>query len=626
MKTRFFPLMLLAIVVLFSASCNKKTKRPDFNVIPLPNHYYYNSHGKFVMDDDSRILVGNNPETIKTAEYLAAFLKEYGFDLPIEKIDQVNGVDNDIILRILDNPKDIQEEGYRLKVNSGNVTIVSGDASGLFYGVQTFLQLLPVSFYTVNMEEVEVPGWIINDSPRFHYRGMHLDVGRHFFSVDFIKQYLDMMAMYKFNTFHWHLTEDQGWRIEIKKYPKLTEVGAFRDSTLVGKYSTKPHRWDGKRYGGYYTQDQIRDIVKYAADRHITIIPEIEMPGHSLAALAAYPELACTPGPFRPATLWGVFPDIYCPKEETFKFLENVLTEVMDLFPGKYIHIGGDEAPKERWKESKLCQQIIKKQGLKNEEELQSYFVERIEKFLNAHGRQLIGWDEILEGGLSPGATVMSWRGVEGGIAAARAGHDAIMTPGNYCYFDHYQAGPEGEPIAIGGMTTLKEVYSYEPIPDELNKKESKHILGAQGNVWTEYMTTPRKVEYMVLPRMAALSEVLWTMPIKKSWGDFQRRVNNHFKRYNAFGWNYCPGTYKLDISEKKDTANGGYQVTIESEIYKPEIRYTLDGSDPTPQSDLYTGILQLMPTVEVKAAIFENGKIKGKIKDFIVGKDKQQE
>jgi hexosaminidase len=624
MKTRLFSILVSVVFILLSSSCNQKTKRPDLNVIPLPNNHYYRQNANFTIDDDSRILVDNNPETKSSAKFLADFFIQHGINLPVVNFDEVDGIENDIILRLLKDKEDIKKEGYRLKVTSNNLTIVATDAAGLFYGIQTLMQMVPASFLTMQNKEVEIHGWIINDSPRFSYRGMHLDVGRHFFPVDFIKQYLDMMAMYKFNTFHWHLTEDQGWRIEIKKYPKLTEVGAYRDSTLVGKYSTKPHRWDGKRYGGFYTQEQIRDIVKYAADRHITIIPEIEMPGHSLAALAAYPELACTPGPFRPATLWGVFPDIYCPKEETFEFLENVLTEVMDLFPGKYIHIGGDEAPKERWKESKLCQKIIKEHGLKDEAELQTYFVERIEKFLNAHGHQLIGWDEILEGGLSPGATVMSWRGIEGGIAAARADHDAIMTPGNFCYFDHYQAGPEDEPIAIGGMTTLKEVYDYEPVPEELNKKEAQHILGAQGNVWTEYMHTPKKVEYMVLPRMAALSEVVWTKPDLKSWKSFQRRINDHFKRYKAYGWNYCPGSYKLEFSEKKDDENGGYQVTIESEIYQPEIHYTLDGTEPTIESPVYNDILQLMPTSVVKAVIFENGKMKDNIVEYVVGKDKK--
>ena len=550
---KLLSLIFLSALVLFSFSCKKEYKQPELNIIPMPNNYYFQHKGEFVIDSHSRILVDTNKETLKTAEYLANFFKDHGLNLTIKNITNVDGIDNDIILRVFDNNKNIDTEGYKLKVNPNNLSIVAIDGAGLFYGVQTLIQLIPSSFLSNQMKSVKIPAWIINDYPRFKYRGMHLDVGRHFFPVSFIKQYLDMMAMYKFNTFHWHLTEDQGWRIEIKKYPKLTEIGAYRDSTLVGKYSDKPQKWDGKRYGGFYTQEQIREVVRYATERHITIIPEIEMPGHSLAALAAYPELACKPGPYRVATTWGVFPDIYCPKEQTFKFLEDVLTEVMELFPGKYIHIGGDEAPKERWKESKLCQQLIKKNGLKNEDELQTYFVERIEKFLNAHGRQLIGWDEILDGGLSPGATVMSWRGVEGGIAAAKAGHDAIMTPGRYCYFDHYQAGPDGEPIAFGGMTTLKDVYGYEPVPEELNKKEAKHILGAQGNVWTEYMTTPEKVEYMVLPRMAALSEVVWTNPENKSWNSFNRRIKDHFKRYKALGWNYCPKTYDEEVTNEKE-------------------------------------------------------------------------
>lgn len=622
MKTRSFSILVFVAFILISTSCNKKTKRPDLNVIPFPNNNFYRPNGDFTIDDDTRILIDNNKNTKQSAEFLADFFKHHGINLPIEKVDGIDGVENDIILRIFDKKEDIKKEGYRLKVNSNNLTIVAVDAAGLFYGVQTLLQMTPATFLTTQNKEVVIPGFIINDNPRFQYRGMHLDVGRHFFPVSFIKQYLDMMAMYKFNTFHWHLTEDQGWRIEIKKYPKLTQIGAYRDSTLVGKYSDRPQKWDGKRYGGFYTQDQIKEVVKYAADRYITIIPEIEMPGHSLAALAAYPELACTPGPFRPATLWGVFPDIYCPKEKTFEFLENVLAEVMELFPGKYIHIGGDEAPKERWKKSKLCQQIIKKNNLKDEEGLQSYFVERIEKFLNAHGRQLIGWDEILEGGLSPGATVMSWRGIEGGIAATKAGHDAIMTPGNYCYFDHYQAGPEGEPIAIGGMTTLKQVYNYEPVPEELNKKEAKHILGAQGNVWTEYMATPEKVEYMVLPRMAALAEVVWTDPDKKSWKSFQRRINNHFKRYQALKWNYCPGTYNITYSITNDIDSTTLKVTMETEIYKASIRYTTDGSNPVLKSSEYKKALHLPKGTLLKAAVFKGGKLKGNVNTIVVGSD----
>jgi len=610
MIKRFFSFVFIVASLLTVTSCSKSHLKPEINVIPLPNHYYFHKQGSFVLDRNSRILVDDNSSTLKTANFLAAFLNEHGFDLPVENVGKVDGVENDIILRIFDDKKDIRPEGYKLKVNSGNISIVSGDDAGLFYGVQTLMQLLPDSLLSSKMKEVEIPGWIVNDSPRFHYRGMHLDVGRHFFPVKFIKQYLDMMAMYKFNTFHWHLTEDQGWRIEIKKYPKLTEIGAYRDSTLVGKYSDKPHKWDGKRYGGYYTQEQIRDIVQYAADRHITIIPEIEMPGHSLAALAAYPELACTPGPFRPATLWGVFPDIYCPKEETFKFLEDVLTEVMELFPGKYIHIGGDEAPKVRWKESNLCKKIIKEQGLKNEEELQSYFVERIEKFLNAHGRKLIGWDEILEGGLSPDATVMSWRGTEGGIAAAEQRHEAIMTPGSHCYFDHYQADPQFQPLAIGGFTTLKKVYSYEPVPAELTPAEAKHILGAQGNVWTEYIPDGKKVEYMALPRMAALAEVDWTGAENKDWHDFQRRINNHFKRYESLGYNYCKGSYKVDIITVPGTDANTVKVTLESEIYKPEIRYTLNGDIPGTSSPVYKKPFTAKKGDVIKAAVFVNGKL----------------
>ncbi len=620
MIRRFFYFMVLASVVVMTFSCRNAHQQPKLNVIPLPNSYYLHKNAGFVLNKNSRILTGNNPETVKTGQFLAEFLKKHGFNLPVKNVNNVDGIENDIVLRIFSDKKDFTPEGYKLKVNSGNISIVANDGAGLFYGIQTLIQLFPDSLLSSKMEAVKIPGWIITDSPRFHYRGMHLDVGRHFFPVRFIKKYLDMMAMYKFNTFHWHLTEDQGWRIEIKKYPKLTQTGGYRDSTLVGKDSDRPRKWDGKRYGGFYTQDQIREVVKYAADRHITIIPEIEMPGHSLAALAAYPELACTPGPFRPATLWGVFPDIYCPKEKTFKFLEDVLTEVMELFPGKYIHIGGDEAPKQRWKESRLCQKIMKENGLKNEEELQGYFVARIEKFLNAHGRQLIGWDEILEGGLSPGATVMSWRGIEGGIAAARAGHDAIMTPGNYCYFDHYQAGPEGEPIAIGGMTTLKEVYNYEPVPEELNNKEAKHILGAQGNVWTEYMPTPEKVEYMVLPRMAALAEVVWTNPRQKSWKSFQRRINNHFKRYKALGLNYCPGTYNIAFSQEKDADSTTWKVDLETEIYQAAIRYTTDGSRPRIKSSIYKKPLQLSSGTVLKAAVFKKDGTLGKVNTFKVG------
>jgi hexosaminidase len=378
------------------------------------------------------------------------------------------------------------------------------------------------------------------------------------FPVKFIKKYIDLLALHKMNRFHWHLTEDQGWRIEIKKYPKLTEIGSVRKGTMIEK-NFNPYKGDGKEYGGFYTQEEVKDVVAYAQKKHIIIIPEIEMPGHALAALAAYPELGNGTGPYEVATTWGVFDQIYAPKEETFEFLENVLTEVMALFPSKYIHIGGDEAPKTEWKKSAQAQEVIKREGLKDEHELQSYFIQRIEKFLNKNGRQIIGWDEILEGGLAPNATVMSWRGMEGGIEAAKQGHDVIMTPGTHLYLDHYQANPETEPLAIGGLTTVKKTYSFEPTPKELSKEEAKHILGAQGNVWTEYMKTSDYVEYMVLPRMSALAEVVWTPSEKKDWTNFKSRLEKLSERYEALDYNYA-----RHVFESEETTEDKNAVTSE--------------------------------------------------------------
>jgi len=605
-----FYLVLLFLLSLSFFSCNTDFKPKPLNIIPKPAHAWLQP-GYFTLAANSRILLGNHDSLRFEAQYLDSILNKYaGLKLKIIPVNGVKEIDNDIILRLTPGMS-IGDEGYQLRVNRGTISVLANKPAGVFYGIQSLLQLFPSSFYTRTAEkkDIEVPHCFIKDEPRFSYRGMHLDVSRHFFPPADIKKYIDMLAMYKFNTFHWHLTDDQGWRIEIKKYPKLTKIGAWRDSTLIGRYGKKPVRYDEKRYGGFYTQDEVRDIVRYATQRHITIIPEIEMPGHSSAALAAYPEFACTPGPFHVATTWGVFKDIYCPKEKTFRFLENVLTEVMELFPSKYIHIGGDEVPKARWKSSRFCQQLIKKDGLKSEEELQSWFIQRIEKFLNDHGRKLIGWDEILQGGLSPNATVMSWRGIKGGIAAARAGHDAIMTPGGYCYFDHYQADRNFQPLAIGGFTTLKKVYSYEPVPEELNAKEAKHILGAQGNVWTEYIPDFKKVQYMTLPRMAALAEVDWTPANKKNWPDFQRRIQQHFLIYKALGYNYCPGSYHVDISVE-DTTASGLKVTLESEIYHPEIRYTLDGNAPTIHSKRYNRPFVVKHGTTIQAAVFVDGKL----------------
>lgn len=441
----------------------------------------------------------------------------------------------------------VGDEAYHLAVAPSGVTVRASTAAGLYYGVQTLRQLLPPDAETApparTRFRAEIPAVEITDAPRFAYRGMHLDVARHFFPVDFVKAYIDLLALYKFNRFHWHLTDDQGWRIEIQRYPKLTEVGAYRRETLIGAYRDQPRHFDGQRYGGFYTQDEVREIVRYAAERHITVIPEIELPGHATAALSAYPELACTDGPFEAATLWGVFEDIFCPKEETFAFLEGVLAEVMALFPSEYLHIGGDEAPKKRWEESAVAQEVIRREGLADEHELQSYFIRRIERFLNANGRKLIGWDEIVEGGLSPTATVMYWRSWDAAPLreATRQGNNLIMTPNNTLYFDHYQADPSGEPLAFGGLSTLEKVYAYEPVPEGFTAEQAKRVLGAQANVWTEYIETPEKVEYMVFPRLLALAEVVWSPAGARDWADFRTRLPLALQRLDARGVNYRP-------------------------------------------------------------------------------------
>ncbi len=409
-----------------------------------------------------------------------------------------------------------------------------------------------------------LPCLSIADQPRFPWRGMHLDVCRHFFPVEFVKRYIDLLARYKMNTFHWHLTEDQGWRIEIKKYPKLTEVGAWRSGGQVGPYSRR--EYDSIPYGGFYTQAQIKEVVAYAAARHVTVVPEIEMPGHAMAALAAYPALGCIGGPYEVQKGWGVFDDVFCAgNDSVFAMLEGVLTEVMELFPGQYLHIGGDECPKERWKACAKCQARMKAHGLKDEHELQSYFIQRIEQFVNSKGRKIIGWDEILEGGLAPNAAVMSWRGTEGGVAAAKSGHYAVMSPGSHCYFDHYQGDPANEPLAIGGYTTLQKVYSYEPIPAELKPEEAKYILGAQGNVWTEYILTPDHVEYMAVPRMLALAEVLWTPKAKRDEADFIRRLENEFPKLEAMKVNASKSLYQVSIRPKQGPKPGTIAVEMSS-------------------------------------------------------------
>jgi hexosaminidase len=429
---------------------------------------------------------------------------------------------------------DTSPEAYRLVTGDDGVRLSARGHAGVFYGLQTLRQLVrPASPDGWSVPEVRIV-----DRPRFSYRGLHLDVSRHFFSPAEVERYIDLMARYKLNRFHWHLTDDQGWRIEIKRYPRLTQVGAYRKETILEK-NFDPYVGDGIPYGGFYTQDQIREVVAYAAERYVTVVPEIEMPGHALAALAAYPELACTPGPFEVGTRWGVYDDVFCPTQGTFDFLENVLTEVMALFPGRYLHVGGDEVTKVGWHASGAAQAVMRREGLADEEQLQSYFMRRIEAFLSTHGRRLIGWDEILQGGLPPEATVMSWRGTAGGIEAARAGHDVIMSPGDYLYFDHYQGDPASEPLAFGGFNPLERVYQFEPVPDSLTAEEATHVLGAQANMWTEYVPTDAQLEYMVYPRALALAEAVWSPRERREWAGFAARLPAELQALSRLGVRY---------------------------------------------------------------------------------------
>ena len=544
-------LILFFIISIFSCQnepSNSNTEMP-ISIIPKPAKVE-KGNGYFTLNKETKI---NSKLGNKAFEFLNLLVKNTsGYELK-------SGESTENVIEFIGFQDDVaSNESYSLDIQESKIEIQAGGPQGVFYAIQTLRQLLPPDFEKSNAGKDSwlIPCVKIEDSPRFSYRGMHLDVGRHYFSVDFIKKYIDLLALFKMNRFHWHLTEDQGWRIEIKQYPKLAEISAFRKESVVGHNNDKPRKMDGKRYGGFYTQEEVKEVVKYAQDRFVTVIPEIELPGHSQAVLAAYPELACTEGPFEVATAWGVMEDVFCPKEETFEFLENVLTEVMELFPSKYIHIGGDECPKKRWEESAFCQDLIKKEGLKDEHELQSWFIQRIEKFLNSKGRKIIGWDEILEGGLAPDATVMSWRGVQGGIEAAKQKHDVIMTPTSFCYLDYYQSRNPNEPLAIGGYLPLEKVYSYDPIPEELTEEEAKHILGVQGNVWTEYIKTPEQCEYMAFPRGIAIAENGWTNFDQKDYDDFASRLANQLPRLEALEVNFAKHIF--DVNYKITAAEGG--------------------------------------------------------------------
>lgn len=549
-------LILLLVLVTIAGSAQPPDKRLTGGIIPQPVEVKYG--GKpFRITAKTRILAdAGNAEAQRIAGMLRDRLNTTA-GLNLSVAETKNSKETGAVLFTMQNADpSLSREGYLLSVTDKGVTVTAKEAAGLFYGYQTICQLLPPEINghkSSPSANWSIPGIRVRDIPRFAWRGMHLDVGRHYMPLEFIKKYIDLMAMHKLNVFHWHLTEDQGWRIEIKKYPRLTEVGAWRKESLVGHYNDKPHKFDGIRHGGFYTQDEARQIVAYAKQRFITVVPEIEMPGHASAAIASYPELGVTGKQIDVATYWGIFPDIFNVEEETFTFLENVLTEVMDIFPSEYIHIGGDEAIKDQWRASERIQQRMKEVGAKDEKELQSYFVQRIEKFINSKGRKMIGWDEILEGGLAPNATVMSWQGIEGGIAAAKAGHDVIMTPIQSVYFWWYQGDPKTEPLAAGGYIPMQKVYEYDPVPVELTAEESKLVLGAEACAWTEYMEDPRKVEYMVFPRMSALAEIVWSPKARKNWPDFKKRMEKQLKRYDAWGINYAKSPFDLDPALEKD-------------------------------------------------------------------------
>ena len=584
-------------------------QKADFNVIPMPQKVEMASAASpFVLNAKTCISIANNSADMKrNANMLAMYIEEQTGIRPV--VGKAAKGAAAIVLSIDKSVKNA--EGYKINVANSNITISGSTAAGVFYGIQTLRKSLPVVKGTAS--QVEIPAVNISDAPRFAYRGTHLDVSRHFVSADSIRQFIDMLALHNINRFHWHLTDDQGWRIEIKKYPKLTTIGSKRDETVIGHNSGK---YDGKPYGGFYTQKEIREIVKYAADRYITIVPEIDLPGHMQAALAAYPEYGCTGGPYKVWTKWGISDNVLCAgNDNTLKFMDDVLKEVASLFPSKYIHVGGDECPKTQWQKCPKCQARIKalhleaKDGHTAEERLQSFVISHASNYLKSLGRYTIGWDEILEGGIAEGATVMSWRGEAGGIAAAKQNHDVVMTPNTYLYFDYYQAADkENEPIAIGGFLPLDKVYSYEPMPKELTADEAKHIIGVQANIWTEYMPTFKQMQYMALPRVAALSEIQWSQPELKNYNDFTNRLIDLTKIYDRLGYNYAKHIYNVDIHV--DTDSKWQEIVVHmTTLGNAEIRYTLDGSTPTANSQLYTGAIHLQKSANICAAAFRDGK-----------------
>ncbi|WP_270230202.1 family 20 glycosylhydrolase [Phocaeicola coprocola] len=583
----------------FYACSEKRTLNSDYEIIPKPLDVNCKGDASFLLKDGVAVIY---PENNRKMQDNAEFLVDYVERQTGVKLTSHAGMPVDGAICLTLDLSDDNAEAYKLIVNDKRVCISGASEAGVFYGIQTLRKSLPVAQdINVNLSAVE-----IYDKPRFAYRGAMLDVARHFYTVDEVKTFIDMLALHNINRFHWHLTDDQGWRIEIKKYPKLMSVASERKETVVGRWYSGIY--DGKSYGGYYTQDELRDVIDYAAKRHITIIPEVDLPGHMQAALTAYPELGCTGGPYEVRTIWGVSQDVLCVGNDfTLQFVKDVLSEVADIFPSEYIHIGGDECPKVRWEKCPKCQERIKSLGLKSdakhtkEQRLQSYVIQEAAKYLKEKGKRIIGWTEILEGGLVPDATLMSWIGESGGIEAAHQHHDVIMTPNTYLYFDYYQSKKvEDEPLAIGGYLPIEKTYNYEPMPKELTEEEQQYIKGVQANLWTEYIPVFSQVQYMVLPRLGAAAEVQWTDPSKKDYKDFLRRVPHLVAVYDCYGWNYATHVYDVNVDMKADTVNHVLNVQLSTMADDP-IYYTLDGQDPTEKSLKYTKPFTIDQSVVLK-------------------------
>ena len=610
--------LILQSIFLFGIAitgCSKVNDNKQVNIIPEPL-VTESADGYFTLQQVNTIYLDSSSHNVqKIAQYLIGRLsKPTGLDFAIEY--NFDG-DSGFFLK-LDNTLDsLGQEGYVLKVERDKVLITAFKANGLFYGVQSLLQLFPpeVEANTIQKSDWAIPALKIVDKPRFAYRGMHLDVSRHFFPKQDVKKYIDLLAMNKINKFHWHLTDDQGWRIKIEKYPKLTEIGAWRVERTE-MWHDRPFAREGEKatYGGFYTQEDIKEIIAYASDRFIEVIPEIDMPGHMVAVLASYPQYACDNETYRviPGGYWPP-KDILCVgNDSSLLFIKDVLSEVMELFPSQYVHIGGDEAVKTKWETCDKCQRRIAEHNLKNENELQSWFIAEIEKFVLAHNKRIIGWDEILEGGLAPEATVMSWRGTEGGIEAAKMHHDVIMTPYSHLYLDYAQDNPDTEPIAMhDNLTTLERVYSYEPMPAELTKEEQKYILGAQANVWTEFMDNYKHVEYMASSRMCALAEIVWTVPENKEYNNFRRKMKDRWKRFDEMGVKYSKGSSIVDIRlETEDKVDDSERVRLATDYNNASIYYTLDGSDPTQNSLHYSGSFEVSKPIEIRAILVQEQKL----------------